>query len=75
MEGNSEVGGGNDVKAIRNREKVLTAYGFIKYRDAFSASKIRETRFCYVYRVNAPHDMRKIEGWVTGGPPTYNECT
>lgn len=75
MEGSSEVGGGNDVKAIRSREKFLTAYGFIKYQDAFSRSKIRETRFCYVYSISGPRSMRNTEGWNTGGPPPYNECT
>jgi hypothetical protein len=67
----------DDVKAINQWQKFACAYGYIKYRDAFSRSKIRETKFCYVYNVwqnplgtanNSPH-------FVIGGPPGYNEAT
>ena len=66
-----------DIEAINKWEKFACAYGFVRYRDAFSRSKIRETRFCYVYDVwRSP--LGKAEHpnhFVTGGPPGYNDAT
>ena len=66
-----------DVNAINAWQKFACAYGYVKYRDAFSRSKIRETRFCYVYNV-WQHPLGKANNpprFVTGGPPGYNEAT
>jgi hypothetical protein len=63
-----------DIDAIKKGDKFLCIYGFIRYRDAFSKSNERETRFCYVYGERNPLDQRKGE-FVIGGPPAYNEVT
>ena len=73
--GEGEHSGAKDVKAIKAREAFLCAYGFIRYRDAFSRSKIRETRFCYVYHVRRGIEPKGYEGFNVGGPPAYNEAT
>lgn len=73
--GGDVVSGAEDVKAMRSRDKFLCAYGFIRYRDAFSRSKVRETRFCYVYRVNRPTTPKHPEAFYVGGPPRYNEVS
>jgi hypothetical protein len=75
MEGGDQCSGGEDVKAIRSRDKFLCAYGFVRYRDAFYRSKMRETRFCYVYHVRHGIERKGTEGWNIGGPPAYNEAT
>lgn len=68
---------------ITSREKFICSYGFVKYIDAFDRTKIRETRFCYVYDAKlggilksevtgeelSPDDFR------VGGPPEYNDAT
>jgi len=66
-----------DVEAINKWEKFACVYGFIRYKDAFSKSRVRETRFCYIYSVwrsplgKAEHPSH----FVVGGPPAYNEVT
>jgi hypothetical protein len=63
-----------DLKAIESGEKFLCIYGFMSYRDAFSKSKTRETRFCYIHgeRNSLSRDERQF---IVGGPPAYNEVT
>jgi len=60
-----------DAASIENGEKFLCLYGFVKYRDSFASSKIRETRLCYVCGQRHPLDGRKGE-FVIGGPAAYN---
>jgi len=70
-----------DIADIRSRKKFGCAYGFIRYRDAFSKSKIRETRFCYTYDVplvplSSRNDERiNPDRFRIGGPNCYNEVT
>jgi len=63
-----------DLAAIKAGEKFLCIYGFMRYRDAFSRSKIRETRFSYVHGEQHPLGLDKRQ-FITGGPPAYNEVT
>jgi hypothetical protein len=63
-----------DIEAIKAGDKFLCLYGFIRYRDAFTSSKMRETKFCYVHGRRNPLDSREDQ-FVVGGPPAYNEVT
>jgi len=71
--GTGEVSGAKDAKAIKNGDKFLCAYGFIRYSDAFSQSKTRETRFCYIYNVKNPANPGSPDVFEIGGPPAYND--
>jgi hypothetical protein len=62
-----------DAKAIEEGGKFLCAYGFVRYRDAFSEKKRRETRFCLVCGNRGPLSQRLDDGFVVGGPPSYND--
>lgn len=71
--GTDEVSGAQDAKAIKSGDKFLCAYGFIRYRDAFSQFKTRETRFCYIYNVKSPANPNSPDVFEIGGPPAYND--
>jgi hypothetical protein len=71
-----------DLVAINQWQKFLCAYGFIKYRDAFSKAKMRETRFCFIYDMPRVPLMNMItkeranpDQFIVGGPESYNEVT
>jgi hypothetical protein len=70
-----------DLEALKTWKKFAVSYGFVRYRDAFAKSKMRETRFCYVYDVPQgliPHDrigQKNPNTFRIGGPPNYNEAT
>jgi hypothetical protein len=65
------------------KEKFLCAYCFIKYQDAFDGAPIRETHFCYVYRIAVggilvdPQTGKPLDpdGFRVGGPSGYNNAT
>jgi hypothetical protein len=63
-----------DIESLKNGERFLCLYGFIRYCDAFSDSQTRETRFCYIYGQRNPFDSRKNQ-FVVGGPEAYNRAT
>ncbi len=63
-----------DVEAIKAGDKFLCIYGFIRYRDAFSKSKMRETKFCYIHGVRNPTSQDNRQ-FVIGGPPAYNDVS
>jgi hypothetical protein len=60
--------------AVKNREMILYAYGFVKYLDVFG--KPRETRFCHYYYVPGAYELQ-IEGFrlCIEAPPAYNMAT
>jgi hypothetical protein len=66
-----------DDEAIKTGTKFPCVYGFIRYRDAFSKSKIRETRFCYVYGLkrNLVGEAVQPNQFLVGGPAAYNDVT
>lgn len=70
-----------EVEELKTWKKFAVAYGFVRYRDAFAKSKIRETRFCYVYDVPQgliPPDRAgktNPNTFRVGGPPEYNDVT
>jgi hypothetical protein len=67
------------VESIQRHEKLLCAYGFVDYRDAFDRPHI--TRFCYIYRFIGPRfrtiteDNVDMSRFVLGGPDAYNQTT
>jgi len=71
--GTDKISGAENVAAIKEGKKFLCAYGFVRYREAYSRSKRRETRFCYVYGKRYP--LGRSDEFITGGPPSYNEAT
>jgi len=60
--------------AVKNRERVLYAYGFVKYLDVFGKS--HETCFCHCYYVPGTYELQ-IEGFrlCAEAPSAYNTAT
>jgi hypothetical protein len=72
-----------DIADINEGRKFLCTYGFVRYKDSFEGTPVRETRFCYVYDVTRggtlvdPKTREPIapDAFRVGGPSTYNEAT
>jgi hypothetical protein len=69
-----------ELEAVRDGKKVMCAYGFIRYKDAFEED--RETRACYVYDFSWGGVLRTPDrvvlnpaGFRPGGPSAYNGAT
>jgi hypothetical protein len=63
----------DQLQSLRDGKNVLCLYGYIRYRDAFDKSKMRETHFCFTCGQMGPLDAKLEEHFVLGGPPAYNE--
>jgi hypothetical protein len=61
------------LQSLKDGKSVLCLYGYIRYRDAFDKSKMRETRFCFTCGKQNPFQAAMDEYFVLGGPPAYNE--
>jgi hypothetical protein len=65
---------------LRDGKTIITAFGVVKYEDAFGRAK--ETRVCYAYDfawggvITAPDGTRlNSPGFRPSGPPQYNKTT
>ena len=58
----------DDIQDIRERNYILAAFGYVKYKDQFG--EVRESRFCYYYAI-AFQDFRIF----LGAPAEYHKCT
>jgi len=70
----------DEFEELRQGTKIMCAYGFIEYTDAFS--RPGKTQFCYVYdfawggRMTSPEGIvLNPRGFRLGGPPEYNKAT
>jgi hypothetical protein len=70
----------DEFQELRDGAKIMCAYGFLEYKDAFE--RTAETRFCYVYDfqwggvMTAPDGtVLNPQGFRLGGPPQYNKAT
>lgn len=66
-----------EFEEIKRGDKIMCAYGFIEYKDAFG--KNRKTQFCYVYdfafggvKTSPNGTVLNPEGFRPGGPDAYN---
>jgi hypothetical protein len=73
-----------EIVDIGQRRQFLCSYGFVRYRDAFEGTPVRETRFCYVYDVTRgggvlidPETKEPVSpnAFRVGGPTAYNRAT
>jgi hypothetical protein len=70
--GMSNVEYGAAITEIRSGAVVLYMYGYIDYQDV--ANRLFQTRFCYVYQIQAGYNPMP-SGFYMGGPPAYNKAS